>query len=245
MVARTKMSPLLLVDEPDRQNRNEGSKAPSHLQQNHSFSDSSALSHCESLDGSLSSSPPRAVAPAPSAERVRSRFLNRLGISPPKSLASCSTGALQKPRSVSRDLSQDESFQVSLKDNDGEKAKSSLSFGIFLRSSSLSTSSSSESSERSVSFAPSVTVHPIPKHSAYSSRIRETIWTNPTDMQESAARNCIEFASENWDWRQVAEDKDMIYYQGELVHPVHFHRQYNIRQQFCAVMSAQQGHSLR
>jgi hypothetical protein len=97
---------------------------------------------------------------------------------------------------------------------------------------------------RAVSFHSAVTVHPIPKHTAYSNRIRATIWTNPMEMQESAARNCFEFAAENWDWRQVAEDQDMVHYQGERIHPIHFCHEYNMRRQFCAVMSAQQNQSV-
>ena len=243
MVARTKISPTLLVDEPDRRNRSGKSKTqPTNLHRKDSFSEHSTLSHTESFDGSCSSSSPRrAVAPAPSAARVRSRFLNRLGISPPpKSLLCCQNSTVKNSCSRSRDA-QDESFQISLNDDDDE-TKAPFPFGLFRHSSSLSTVASTDSSsqEKSVSFAPSVTVHPIPKHTAYSSRIRETIWTNPTEMQESAARNCIEFAAENWDWRQVAEDQDMVYYHGEFVHPVHFAHEYNIRRQFCAVMSAQQ-----
>ena len=276
MVARTKISPSLLVDESDSRRsglvaskplrllsdsstRSEGeifvdesdsrrsglvaSKPPSNLQRKDSFSETSLLSHSESFDDSCwSSSPSRAVAPAPSAARVRSRFLNRLGITPPPSMAGSPTPSKQRSRLLSRESVQDESFQVSLKD--GEEAKASVTFSFFRQSSPISTSCAT-GTERAVSFAPSVTVHPIPRHTAYSSRIRETIWTNPTEMQESAARNCIEFAAENWNWRQVAEDQDMVYYHGELIHPVHFAHEYNIRRQFCAVMSAQQGHALR
>ena len=75
---------------------------------------------------------------------------------------------------------------------------------------------------RSVRFAPTVQVHPIPKHSAFSRRIRETVWTSSQEMEENVARNCIEFAAEDWDWQQVLEDQDMIVYHGELVHPIHF-----------------------
>ena len=246
MVARTKLSPTLLVDESNRRSRNDESKSqpPSNLHRKDSFSEFSSISQSESFD-SWSSSPPRAVAPAPCAARVRSRFLNRLGISPPMSsrCTSPTAAAARRPRPLSRD-SQDESFQVSLKGDGEEESKAAdMSFGFFRQSSSLSSSAGSQSppaSERCVSFAPAVTVHPIPKHTAYSARIRETLWTNPTEMQESAARNCLEFASENWDWRQVAEDQDMVYYHGELVHPVHVAHEYNIRRQFCAVMSAQQ-----
>jgi len=41
-------------------------------------------------------------------------------------------------------------------------------------------------------------------------------------MQENAARNCYEFASENWDWKQAVEDEGMVQYGGERIHPIHF-----------------------
>jgi hypothetical protein len=31
----------------------------------------------------------------------------------------------------------------------------------------------------------------------------------------------LEFASEGWDWRNVAGDEDMLHIDGELVHPIH------------------------
>ena len=248
MVAKTKISPSLVVDEGKRR---EQSSAPkdfndSRLNRADSFSEYSAFSRrTESFDGSVTSSPCISVAPAPSAANVRSRFLNRLGFSPP--MHQSKTFPAKRVRSDSRDSSEP-SFQVLLKGDDEESRLSSSSsrpFSFFDQFSSMSsvTSSDSDSSvgegERSVRFAPSVTVHPIPKHTAYSQRIRQTIWTAPAEMQENAARNCLEFAAENWDWRQVAEDQDMVYYNGEPVHPVHFAQEYNIRRQFCAVMSAQ------
>lgn len=250
------MVPDLLVDEISRRDRYDSQRNLSSQKHNGkdsvesedvSNSDSKSLSRCDSFCSSLTFSPPR-VAPAPCSAKVRARFLNRLGISPPQDESKFL--AASRSRGPTR-FAGEPSFQVSLKDDDEVLSKQihrrRHSFGFFLQqSTSLSSSSSSdskpfmmESSERSVSFSPSVTVHPIPKHTAYSSRIRDAIWTKPTEMQESAARNCLEFAAENWDWRQVAEDEDMVYYEGELVHPVHFAHEYNIRKQFCAVMSAQ------
>uniref|UniRef100_A0A7S3LF57 Uncharacterized protein n=1 Tax=Amphora coffeiformis TaxID=265554 RepID=A0A7S3LF57_9STRA len=253
MVARTKISPSLVIEEGGRRNlscppRNINIAQPNGFSRKDSFSECSALSRrSESFDGSLSSSLPIPVAPAPSAANVRSRFLNRLGFLPPMQ-QSMKKSPSKRGRSGSRDSSEP-SFQVLLKE--GNESRSSLRrpFNFFSQGSSTSfTSSESDfslgDSERSVSFSPSVTVHPIPKHSAYSQRIRQTIWTAPSEMQENAARNCIEFAAENWDWRQVAEDQDMVLYQGELVHPVHFAHEYNIRRQFCAVMSAQSQNAL-
>lgn len=75
---------------------------------------------------------------------------------------------------------------------------------------------------RSVSFDEYVTVVPIPNRNAYSERIRAQLWTPPVEMQENAARNTFEFAAENWDWRQVTDEKDMVDYNGELIHPIHF-----------------------
>jgi hypothetical protein len=75
---------------------------------------------------------------------------------------------------------------------------------------------------RCVSFDAAVTVHPIPLRSQYSNRIRNSLWTPVSELQENAARNCVEFAAENWDWRQAAEDDDMVVYHGEKIHPIHF-----------------------
>jgi hypothetical protein len=62
------------------------------------------------------------------------------------------------------------------------------------------------------------------------------------ELEANAARNIIEFAAENWDWRQVYEESDMVILQGqeEPVHPVHFMKECNMQRQFLLVMSAQQ-----
>jgi hypothetical protein len=94
---------------------------------------------------------------------------------------------------------------------------------------------------KGVHFVDTVTVHPILKHSAYSRRIRRTVWTDAREMQENVARNCLEFQAEGWALDGVLDDHAMVLYEGERIHPVHFaHLQTrNVRQQFCAVMSAQ------
>lgn len=245
MVARTKISPNLVVDQDSGR---KSSGVPTSLDRKDSFTEYSSRSRrSESFDGSLSSSHSRAViAPAPSAAIVRSRFLSRLGFSPPRPQPK--TGPTKRARSDSRDSSES-SFQALLKGDRESSSSLTRPLSLLEQGSSLSSVSSSDSDSsvgerRSVSFSPSVTVYPIPKHTAYSRRIRDTIWTTPVEMQETAARNCLEFAAENWDWRQVAEDQDMVYYHGERVHPVHFAHEYNIRRQFCAVMTAQSQPSL-
>jgi hypothetical protein len=74
-----------------------------------------------------------------------------------------------------------------------------------------------------VRFDLAVKVHTIPNRIEYSDRIRATLWTDPIEMQQNAARNTIEYAAEGWDWTQVADDSDMIIMNnGERIHPVHF-----------------------
>mmetsp|Transcript_6106 Transcript_6106/g.8813 ORF Transcript_6106/g.8813 Transcript_6106/m.8813 type:complete len:299 (+) Transcript_6106:280-1176(+) len=78
---------------------------------------------------------------------------------------------------------------------------------------------------RKVTLDNEVSVVPIPMRCEYSDRTKERLWSNATELYQNAARNSIEFASEGWDWRTVAEDEQMILCQvsGELIHPIHVH----------------------
>ena len=213
----------------------------------------------------------RATAQGSSASHIRSRFLSKLGISKSNSDSSgfpttCGSPLRNAHRCMDRSSSgprliRADSFQEHLKADYGKPdttliaddatscTTDSVSEVSTCGSAGLSTSPIAGKKPRSVSFDSSVTVHPIPRYSDYSSRIRNTIWTSVEEMQESAARNYYEFAAENWDWRQVAEDQDMIIYHGERIHPVHFameqeqlqrQQQFSLRNQFFAVLSAQQ-----
>jgi len=75
---------------------------------------------------------------------------------------------------------------------------------------------------RNLHFEEIVTVHPIPSYAVYSSRVRRTIWTDGAELAEQVARNSLEFSYEQWDAAQVVEEDQMLRYQNEWIHPVHF-----------------------
>jgi hypothetical protein len=72
-----------------------------------------------------------------------------------------------------------------------------------------------------VVFDDNVAVISIPSHSDYSERIRSRTWADRYEIADMASRNMLEFASEGWDWRNVAGDEDMLHIEGELIHPIH------------------------
>jgi hypothetical protein len=158
---------------------------------------------------------------------IRSRYLHRLlGVTQPKKIP-LTRSKLAAP------LSDSESRVETLKDGHGEPD------GTITVNSPLHLPLREKTS---VCFDSIVTVHAIPKRTEYSKRVKSTIWMPYQELEANAARNIIEFAAENWDWRQVYEESDMVILQGqeEPVHPVHFMRECNMQRQFLLVMSAQQ-----
>lgn len=158
---------------------------------------------------------------------IRSRYLHRLGVTQPKKIP-LTRSKLAAP------LSDSEPRVETLKDDYGEPDGT-----ITLNSPPLH---SPLREKTAVCFDSIVTVHEIPKRTEYSERVKSTIWMPYQELEANAARNSIEFAAENWDWRQVYEESDMVFLQGqeEPVHPVHFMRECNMQRQFLLVMSAQQ-----
>eukprot|EP00542_Grammatophora_oceanica_P019826 CAMPEP_0194047852 /NCGR_PEP_ID=MMETSP0009_2-20130614/25839_1 /TAXON_ID=210454 /ORGANISM="Grammatophora oceanica, Strain CCMP 410" /LENGTH=212 /DNA_ID=CAMNT_0038693577 /DNA_START=101 /DNA_END=739 /DNA_ORIENTATION=- len=160
------------------------------------------------------------------SDHIRSKFLNRLGISQSPPLSPTSSKSVSERPVVS--------IKAPLKNDSGGNDLALSPTGV-----------TQPMRARSVSFESSVTVHPIPMRNEYSDRLRRTIWTSSKEMQQMASRNAYEFAHENWNWRQVAEDKDMIKLSnGEMVHPVHYIQQShyggcNLQRQFLMVLSAQ------
>ena len=57
----------------------------------------------------------------------------------------------------------------------------------------------------------------------YTNLVKERLWSSSNDLYQNAVRNSIEFASEGWNWRTVADDDQMIRSpSGERIHPIHF-----------------------
>ena len=100
---------------------------------------------------------------------------------------------------------------------------------------SLRTTSSSgkKRSRRRVSINNDVEIKPIPERSEYSPDVRQKMWTSGSEIYSNAARNTIEFASENWNWRNVTEDENMLRHTitRELIHPIHLHNAMELARQ--------------
>lgn len=75
--------------------------------------------------------------------------------------------------------------------------------------------------QRKVSFESTTAVISIPSHREYTYEDKSKLWTGLGEIAEMAARNMLEFAAEGWDWRNVAEDEDLLLVGGEAVHPIH------------------------
>jgi hypothetical protein len=175
-----------------------------------------------------------------SSTQIRMRFFQRIGVDcsskqiidrAHKTSQQLGFSTLSNPYIVSEPLNDDYNWQ---KDEVSSVASTSCS------SSTSSSSNQQQGKRRTVSFEESVSVLAIPKHDAYSDRIKASLWTPKCERHANASRNAIEFASENWDWRRAAEDQDMLICieTGELIHPVHYIR-YVESQRFSALQSRQ------
>jgi hypothetical protein len=183
------------------------------------------LSHLKTRTTNVCEAAP-AIISSDSAS-IRSRYLRRLGVTQPTKIPP-TRSKLAAP------LSDPASRVETLKDDYGEPDGT-----ITVNSPPLH---SPLREKASVCFGSIVTVHEIPKRTEYSERVKSTIWTPFQELEANVTRNSIEFAAENWDWRQVYEESDMVFLQGqeEPVHPVHFMRECNMQRQFLLVMAAQQ-----
>lgn len=78
-------------------------------------------------------------------------------------------------------------------------------------------------SKRRVSLKNDVAVIPIPMRTEYSSLVKARIWSSANELTQNAARNTLEFAAEGFNWRNVADDEQMVQSpSGERIHPIHY-----------------------
>ncbi len=112
------------------------------------------------------------------------------------------------------------------------------SLGTLASRTSCNSLSQRTKSKRKVSLHNDVAVIPIPSHDEYLHR--ERLWCSASELYHNAARNTIEFAAEGFNWRNVADDDQMIEApSGERIHPIHFMNIANFRS---SAMNNQQDH---
>jgi len=102
---------------------------------------------------------------------------------------------------------------------------SSASLGTLTLTSHASCNSFSKKtrSKRRVSLHNDVAVIPIPMRTEYSNLVRGRIWSSASELYQNAARNTLEFAAEGFDWRNAADDSQMVQSpHGERIHPIHY-----------------------
>lgn len=173
---------------------------------------------------------------------IRSKFFNRLGIE--KEHAAYVAARTEPSMAVQRGYQ--DAFHVVLKSDHGNRDKrleaESRTFNEV-----IATSPGSDHVEmirekpegRRVVFDTAVKVHPIPARSDYSTRMQAAMWISHEELQQNAARNQFEFAAEEWNANNVVDEDKMIHFEGELVHPVHFMQEQELKEFFDQLMERQ------
>ena len=168
-----------------------------------------------------------------SKTRIRSNFLNKLGIDEKKGEVHQpmrqrlpSRGSLlgqvnitQEPLKFEEEKEQPKSPWANFFGGPSPEDTASLSSSP----SSVSSGSTGSKSDVRITFNTEVKVVPIPMRDEYSKRVQHRLWTTAEEIQLNAQRNAYEFAAEGWDWRTALEDENMYRdaVSGELIHPVH------------------------
>lgn len=197
--------------------------------------------------------------------QVRSKFFQRIGITSPLQ----ASASKHRRNNSTRDILSTNRFEVPLKYKYDHKKKSKEQHQIQQLPSSLMKilpSHPEGKKKRSVGFAETVTVAPIPMRNEYSDRIKAKLWTDRVELCEAVGkltyhnmisyvhivsdihsskrctshtvcsldllffinehlteRNLTEFASENYNWRNVYHEEEMYIckHTQELIHPIH------------------------
>jgi len=186
---------------------------------------------------------------SPTSQKVRSRFLYKIGIvdnsTPSSSTAISKNNSFNHLTSVvetlpTRDLQNVPRFSEPLKYNrcdermrEERHCAQIISYeenkmDVSGDEEGVPPSTLSSKKKKQISFGEVVNVVPIPMRNEYSDRIRSRLWNNCAEIYENAARNTVEFASENYNWRTALEDEhfNLCAMTGELIHPVHYQMRY-------------------
>eukprot|EP00980_Cylindrotheca_fusiformis_P008519 scaffold1807_cov140-Cylindrotheca_fusiformis.AAC.11 len=162
-------------------------------------------------------------------DRIRCRYLSRLGIyrNPTKKKTNNTRSIFNHQHKSAK------FFVVPLKGDNGQIDRTLKRNSEPLRPTYIAdhTSSSSRRNNqeriRAVRFQPEVGVHLIPSHTAYSKRLKQTIWVPVEEVGPLMRRNILEFWSENCDPNHVVEEDCFIPNgDNELIHPAHFIPEY-------------------
>ncbi len=171
---------------------------------------------------------PKLVKRDPS-KQIRQQYLRKLGFvndrNPTLMTYSTSSSSFLSNSSRSDISLQRFSYQDDLNDCESYISSSSTSWSRKLGTSPTTIIGFKSTTRRTVSFSTKVDVHLIPHKDMFSERIKKLIWSEADELAENAQRNSIEFASENWDWRQACEEDNFFICPetGNKIHPAHVH----------------------
>lgn len=205
--------------------RSEFASKLSNLSRSSTYSETCSSNSSSGCTADLYETSKRVVLPKSIVRRgndeIRSKYLEKLGIVPDRSLETISNERTVAPhqRRLSTCLVRRESLNVCTTSGDDlYNPRSAHEFGYL---------NHTKRARPSVSFRPMVEVRLIPHKNLYSQNVKNSIWNNPQELCSNAIRNSIEFAAENFDWRQAVEDEHFVTSprSGIKVHPAHS-RQY-------------------